>query len=146
VRPLTREESAAELLKAIHDSEDVLVRATTVFPFTPFPDTIWVDRTKITATKRFFFRMAETVSFRIEDILSVTCTVGPFFGGVKLVSRVMNNEQETALGPFWRDDAEKIKRIVHGYVIAKQRGIDTSQLSTDELTNMLNELGRDNHG
>jgi hypothetical protein len=58
----------------------------------------------------------------------------------------MNNEQETALGPFWREDAERIKRIVHGYVIAKQRGIDTSQLSTAELTNMLNELGRDNHG
>ena len=146
VKPLSHDESAHELLKAIHDTEEVLVQATTIFPFTPFPDTIWVDRTKVTVVKRFFFRMAETISFRIEDILSATCTVGPFFGGIKLVSRVMNNEQEIAIGPFWREDAERIKRIIHGYVIAKQRGIDTSQLSTPELTNMLTELGRDTRG
>ncbi len=90
-----------------------------------------------------FFRVAETISFRIEDILSVTSTVGPFFGGVKLVSRVMNNEQETTIGPMWRGEAEQIKRIVHGYVIAKQRGIDTSQLNTIELAGLLDKLGQD---
>ena len=54
-------------------------------------------------------------------------------------------EQEINIGPFWRSDAERAKRIIHGYIIAKQRAIDTSQLRTKELCDMLNRLGEDNH-
>ncbi|HPR09442.1 hypothetical protein KDA06_00885 [Candidatus Saccharibacteria bacterium] len=145
IKPLTREESKAELNRAIHDAEEILFRESTMFPFTPFPHTLTVDRTKVTVTKRFFFLMAETQSFRIEDILSASCTVGPFFGGVMIISRIMNKEQEINIGPFWRSDAERAKRIIHGYIIAKQRAIDTSQLRTKELCDMLNRLGEDNH-
>jgi hypothetical protein len=140
---LTAEESTEELRKAIHDSEAVLAQASTIFPLTLFPDTLSIDRAKVNITKRTFFRVAETATFRIEDILSASSTVGPFFGGVTIISRVMNQEQETHIGPFWRDDAERMKRILHGYVIAKQRGIDTSQVSTKELADMLDELGQD---
>lgn len=145
IRPLSHDESAAELERAITDTNEVMAQASTVFPLSLFPDTLTVDRTKITVTKRFFFRMAEVTSFRIEDILSTSCTVGPFFGGVKLVGRVMNQEQEVTVAPFRREDAERLKRIIHGYVIAKQRGIDTSQLNTAELTDMLGRLGNDDH-
>lgn len=145
IKPLTREESRAELTRAIHDAEGLLFRESTMFPFTPFPHTLTVDRTKITITKRFFFLMAETQSFRIEDILSASCSVGPFFGSVMIISRIMNKEQEIRIGPFWRSDAERAKRIIHGYIIAKQRAIDTSQLKTKELCDMLYQLGEDNH-
>lgn len=145
VKPLSNDESRAELAKAIHDSEEVMAEATTLFLFSLFPDTLTLDRTKVTVTKRFFFQMAETQSFRVEDILSASCTVGPFMGSVMIISRVMNKEQEISVGPFWRDTAERMKRIIHGYVIAKQRGIDTSQLDTRELTEMLSRLGQDYH-
>lgn len=88
--------------------------------------------------------MAETTSFRIEDILSASSAVGPFFGSIKIITRVMNKEQEIEVGPFWRDDAERMKRIIHGYVIAKQRAIDTSQLNPVHLSRLLDELGQDN--
>ncbi|MFZ1249439.1 MAG: hypothetical protein WAQ24_03895 [Candidatus Saccharimonadales bacterium] len=143
MQPLTREESKQELHRAIRESTEVLEQASTVFPLTPFPHTLSIDRAKITVARRFFFRMAEVSSFRIEDILSASSMVGPFFGSVKLVSRVMNKEQETSVGPFWRDDAERMKRIVHGYIIAKQRGIDTSELRAKELADMLDDLGHD---
>ena len=145
VKPLSRDESRSELSKAIHDSEEVMAEATTLFPFTLFPDTLTLDRTKVTVTKRAFFQMAGTQSFRVEDILSASSTVGPFLGSVMIISRVMNKEQEISIGPFWRDEAERMKRIVHGYVIAKQRGIDTSQLETAELTDMLSRLGQNYH-
>jgi hypothetical protein len=145
VKPLSNEESRAELGKAIHDSQEVMAEATTLFLFSLFPDTLTLDRTKVTITKRAFFQMAETQSFRVEDILSASCTVGPFLGSVMIISRVMNNEQEVSIGPFWRDEAERMKRIIHGYVIAKQRGIDTSQLETNELTEMLSRLGENYH-
>lgn len=145
VRPLSREESRHELQKAITDAEEIMAQESTIFPFTLFPDTLTIDRTKVTITKRFFFLMAETQSFRIEDILSASSTVGPFFGGVMIITRVMNKEQEINISPFWRADAERMKRIIHGYVIAKQRGIDTSQMDCKELSEMLDRLGEDNH-
>ena len=145
IKPLSREESRQELQRAISDAEEIMAQESTIFPFSIFPDTLTIDRTKVTVTKRFFFLMAETQSFRIEDILSASSTVGPFFGGVMIITRVMNKEQEINIGPFWRNDAERMKRIIHGYVIAKQRGIDTSQLECKELAEMLNRLGEDNH-
>lgn len=145
IKSLSQEQSRAELAKAIHDSEEVMAEATTVFPLTLFPDTITLDRTKVTVTKRSFFQMAETQSFRVEDILSASCSVGPFFGTVMIISRVTNKDQEITVGPFKRSEAETMKRIIHGYVITKQRGIDTAQLSTKELVDMLCRLGRDYH-
>lgn len=144
VKPLDARQSAQALKSAIKDSEEVMAQASTIFPFTLFPDTLSIDRAKVTVAKRFFFRMAETTSFRIEDILSASSAVGPFFGSVKIITRVMNKEQETEVGPFWRDDAERMKRIIHGYVIAKQRAIDTSQLNSVHLARLLDELGQDN--
>ncbi|MGB4800244.1 MAG: hypothetical protein WBP03_01855 [Candidatus Saccharimonadales bacterium] len=144
VQPLTAQQSTQALKSAIRDSGEIMAKASTIFPFTLFPDTLSIDRAKVTVAKRFFFRVAETTSFRIEDILSASSAVGPFFGSVKIITRVMNKEQETEIGPFWREDAERMKRIVHGYIIAKQRAIDTSQLNTQHLAHLLDELGQDN--
>lgn len=144
VQPLDAKQSTQALKAAIKDSEEVMAQASTIFPLTLFPDTLSIDRAKVTVAKRFFFRVAETTSFRIEDILSASSAVGPFFGCVKIITRVMNKEQETEVGPFWRDDAERMKRIIHGYIIAKQRAIDTSQLNSRHLARLLDELGQDN--
>ena len=141
VQPMTAEESVQALHDTIADSEEIMIEASTIFPLTLFPHTLSIDRVKITVTRRFFFFMADTMSFRIEDILSASCSVGPFFGGVRILTRVMNKEQETSIGPFWRSDAERMKRIIHGYIIAKQRGIDTSQLDARHLAKLLDEIG-----
>lgn len=142
-KPLTKQESKQELKRAIKGSESILAQASTVPLLTFFPDTISLDRAKLTVTDRYFFRMAKVSSLRVEDILSVNSTVGPFFGSVKVVGRVMNAEQTHEVGPLWRADAERIKRIIHGYVIALQRRIDVSKLSTSELASMLDQLGCD---
>lgn len=137
------EESRHELQEAIRGSNEVLASATTVLSF--FPDTMTVDRAKLTVTKRNFFRMAEVVSIRIEDVLNVTATVGPLLGTVKVVSRVLNSEKPYRIGRFWRNDAMRLKRVTQGYVIALQREIDCSSLPTNELAAMLEKLGEDEH-
>lgn len=75
----TKRQAQQNLVEAIGNSRDILVRATTVFPLTLFPDTLTIDRTKITITHRDFFKVAEVMSIGIEDVLNVTATVGPFF-------------------------------------------------------------------
>jgi len=139
----TAEQSKRELQEAIKGSNEVLTSASTVLAL--FPDTMTVDRAKVTITKRTFFRVADIMSMRIEDVLNVVCTVGPVFGTVTIVSRVMNNDQSTTIGRFFRKDAKRLKRVTQGYVIALQRNIDCSALGTRELAKMLEQLGADNH-
>jgi len=142
-RQQSPEETRKELKEAIEGSNEVLASATTTL--TLFPDTIVVDRAKLTVIRRTFLRTAEVMSMRIEDILNTTATVGPFFGTVKVVSRVLNAEKPYSVGKFWRNDAMRIKRITQGYVIALQRDIDCSALPLKELAKMLDELGQDDH-
>lgn len=143
LRPPKPEESRQELQEAIKGSNEVLAAASTVL--TLFPDTLTIDRAKLTVTKRTFFSSAEVVSMRIEDVLNVTATVGPLLGSVKIVSRVLNTEKPYTIGRFWRRDAVRLKRITQGYVIALQRNIDCSALPVRELASMLDHLGEDTH-
>lgn len=140
-RSTSVEETRQELREAIDGSNQVLAQATTALAL--FPDTIILDRAKLTIIKRPFFRMAEVTSMRIEDVLNVACTVGPFLGTITIVSRVMSSDQTTDIGKFWREDAQRVKRIAQGYVIALQRNIDCSKLPTRDLASMLEKLGTD---
>jgi hypothetical protein len=142
-RVANAEETRQELQEAIDGSNQVLAHADTVLAL--FPDTMIIDRAKLTITKRHFFRTAEITSIRIEDILNVGCTVGPVFGNVTVTSRVLNVDQTSVIGRFWRSDAKRLKRIAQGYVIALQRDIDCSAVETRELAQMLEQLGADNH-
>lgn len=137
-----QKQKAKELAEAIGNSNDVLFRATTVFPFTLFPDTLTIDRSKITVTHRDFLRAGEVLSIGIEDVLNVTASVGPIFGSIKIATRFFDPAKPYEIDHFWRKDALKIKRIAEGYIIAKQKGIDCSALSTPELAKTLDELGK----
>ncbi len=131
-----------KLAKAIGDSHDVLMRATTVFPLTLFPDTITVDRTKLSITHRNFLQSGELLTIRIEDILNVTVSVGPLFGSVKIATRFFDHSEPYDVDHLWRKDALKLKRVVQGYLIAKKQKVDCTKLSTRELVKMLDELGK----
>ena len=128
-----------ELKRVISHSHEVIAGATTVFPFL-FPDDITLDRTKITITRRNFILSADGISIRIEDVLNVAASVGPVFGTITISSRVMNSVDHYDVGRFWREDAIRIKKIIQGYLIARQNGVQTDHLSCDELAKTLYEI------
>jgi len=128
-------------MTAIGDSHDVLVRIESGFPLTLFPTTLTVDRTKVTITQRDFFKAGEVIAIRIEDVLNVTAHVGPLFGSVKISSRFFNPEKPYIVDKLRRADALRLKRILQGYLLAMQKKIDCSKLSTAELARTLDELG-----
>lgn len=139
-----KQEAKKELEQAIRGSHEILFSATTVFPFTPFPDTVVIDRAKVTITHRTFFKVAEIVSIRIEDILNVTANVGPLFGSIHIVSRVLSPDKPYEIHFLWKEDALRLKRIMQGYIIAIQKEIDVTPLKTKELADMLNKLSVEN--
>lgn len=136
------DESAIALARTISSSHEILISATTVFPFTLFPDTVVLDRSKLTIAHREFFWTGEVMSIRIEDILNVTVDTGPFFGSLKIFTRFFSVDKPYTVSFLYRRDALKIKRILQGYVIALQKNIDCSTLPTPELANMLDDLGK----
>jgi hypothetical protein len=134
-------EARQELQQAIGHSNEILVRAQTVFPFMLFPDTITIDRGTLTISHRSFFKIAEVISIRIEDILNTTANVGPFFGSLKITTRFFGTDKDYTINYLRRNDALKIKQILQGYIIALRKNIDCSALSPNELARMLSELG-----
>lgn len=128
----------------IAESNEVLVQAKTVFPFTLFPDTVVVDRLKVTITRNDFFFSREVVSIRLDDLLTVTATTGPLFGSINISSRVLT-EDHFVISNLWRKDVIYLKHIIQGYIIANQNKVDCAHLSKPELLDTLAKLGQDSN-
>lgn len=141
-RAKQKSEELSALKRMVRKSHEELMAAWTVFPLTPFPHSIVVDRSKITITKRTFFWSSSVTSIRVEDILNVSADIGPLFGSITVASRVMNSVDHYEINYLWRGDALYLKQIIQGYVFAIQNNVDVGRLSRKELIDMLSELGQ----
>jgi len=130
-----------DLVELAESAQDVLYEATTVFPFTLFPDTITLDREKLTIAKRFFWRVANITSTPISEIMSCEANVGPFFGSLHLTFRFFTDNTRT-VNFLWRNDAVEMQRLIHGYIIAHRREIDVTSVDKDRLVALLSNLGQ----
>lgn len=141
-----RSKSRTELEKEARQSQEILFQATTVFPFVLFPDTITIDRVKVTITHRLFFATAEVTSIQIEDILNVAAAIGPFFGSVKIWSHVFRDRtletRHLEVDYLTRRDALEAERLIQGYIIARHKEINTSRTSKTHLLKLLRQLGK----
>jgi hypothetical protein len=135
--------AAANLKKIVKRSHQVIASARTVLLMTIFPDSIIVDRTKVSIIKRSFFWSSDVISFQIEDVLNVSCSVGPLFGSLTIASRVMSTVDHFHINYLWRGDAIFMKQLIQGHIIAKNNKLETDGLSRKEMVDMLCELGAD---
>jgi hypothetical protein len=122
------------------NADDVLFEASTVFPFTLVPDTITLDREKLTIANRYFWKTANITSTPVSEIMSCEANLGPIFGSLHLTFRFFtDNVREIKF--FWREDAMNFQRMMHGYIIANRKEIDVSHIPTPELIQLLDRLG-----
>ncbi len=141
----TIEEQAKErsdIEKVAQNAEDVLLKVQSAFPFILFPDTISVSRMKVAITRRSFFRVAEVISIQHEDILNAEADVGPFFGSLKVYTRIYGSDP-LKISYLSRDGTIRVKRLIEGFIIAHKQNIEYNNLSTEELVELLNRLGSD---
>lgn len=132
-----------ELLGITIHSHEILFKANTVFPFNLFPDTIVIDKEKLTIIERFFFWVAKITSVPIRDILNIEADVGPFFGSIHLTSRYFYTNPRS-INFLWRKDAIRIQKLVQGFIIANEREIDCSSIDKAQLEILLEDLGESN--
>lgn len=134
-------EGPEEIIELSQRTHDILFEANTVFPFTLFPDTVTLDREKLTIAERYFWKVAKITSVPISEILSCQANVGPFFGSIHLIfSFFADNERNIKF--LWREDAEELQKMLHGYIIAHKREIDTTNVSKEDLKVMLKDIGQ----
>ncbi len=135
------ETGPAKLIDLTQKAQEVLFQADTVFPFMLFPDTVTLDREKLTIANRLFFRVAKITSVPIADVLSVEADVGPFFGSVHMTSRYFFTNAKSVKF-LSRGNAVKLQRLLQGYIIAHEREVDCTSIDTKDLVVLLNDLGQ----
>jgi hypothetical protein len=131
-----------ELLETANKVQDVLIKAETVFPFTIFPDTVAVSRMKVAITKRAFFQVSEVVSLQIEDLLNIEADTGPFFGRLKIYTKIYGNDPQT-INYLPRKDTIEVKRMIEGLIIAHKKKINIMDLDIKDCCHLLRQLGSD---
>lgn len=144
-RPPAAQGSTDKLISAAVKSHDILFKANTVFPFTLFPDTVTLDREKLSFATRYFFYVANVTSVPVRDLLSVEANVGPFFGSLQTSSRYFITSPKK-ISFLWREDAIKLERLLQGYIIAHEQKIDCESIETAKLKRLLNDLGKPHTG
>jgi hypothetical protein len=136
------EEEAHKLYEEAKKSGEVLFKADSVFPFALFPDTITIDREKLSVAYRMFFKVARVISTPLDDIEAVDANIGPFFGSLRITSSFFVNN-ERVVRYLSRDDTVKTQSILQGYKLAKEKDIDLSKINKDDLVTMLCQLGKE---
>lgn len=140
-KPSPKEKSEQSLQKAIDDSNEILVTASTIGLV--HKNTLTLSRTKLFGEIRLGLKNVSVMSVRIEDVLNVNGEVGPISGFVDISTKFTSSDSPYHIGPFHRKDVLKLKRIIQGYIIALQKKIDLSPIPTPELISMLYKLGED---
>lgn len=134
--------SELERLKGVVNKTNTpLKRVSGVFPFDLFPDSITIDRQKLTIVNRQFIGIHKTVTVPVADIKNVQANVGPVLGSVIVTSEHFVNN--TATVKFLRrKDALEIQRLVQGIMIALKENIDINAISKNQLLDLLSNLGK----
>lgn len=138
-------EELSKLKEVAQDAQEVLVCVHSVFPFSLFPDTITLDRHKLTIVYRTFFKVEQTVSVPLADIKNIQADMGPFFGSLTVTSDHFINNTQT-VNYLWRKDVKQIQELIQGAMVAKNEQIDITKVETKELHNLLTDLGRGHSG
>lgn len=134
-----------KLKEVTEESQDIIYTAKSIFPFALFPDTIHVDRHKLTIIYKIFFWTEQTISVPITDIKNIQADIGPFLGSLTVTSdHFINNTQTIKF--LKRSDVKCIQELVQGAMVASKEEIDTTKVETGELRNLLTDLGKGHSG
>ena len=144
-------EKIKDRLAALIDNEEIVLhRAKTFFPFDFFPDTIVVDTNKIAITKKRFYATERVIVINYKDVADIELETSWFLANLTInyypkISGMMAPEQRNIkIRLLKRADAIKAHQTIKGVLMARREGIDITNLTPEELTNVISQLGESN--
>lgn len=109
------------------------------FPFDFFPNTINVEEGRVTVIIRTFFLSSQVHSFDIKDISNIFINMAPLFAELVIFSKTFQANQ-IGIRYLRKNEAIFARRIIEGLRSFKEKQIDTSCFSKEELISKLEKL------
>ena len=122
----------------VSNSNRILLRISSVFPFDFFPSTISVEETRLTIIHRQLWS-SQVHSVDIKSISNVFIYTGVFFSQLTIVSDTFAQNQ-IKINKLWIKDAILMRRIIEGLRLFVSKDIITSEYTVPELVSKLKEL------
>lgn len=121
-------------------SSSLLFSCRTVFPFTLFPDTITVDKIKVSVIQKIFFFSGSVQSILIKDIRFVQLSTSILFGTIK-IEMIGYVENPPPINFLSKKDAVKLHNIITGLLVTKAENIDLDELSRKNVVKAVKKIG-----
>jgi hypothetical protein len=124
----------------VGSSNRVLMKISTVFPFTFFPDTLVIDEAKVTIIHWNGFFTKTVFPILIENIMNVTLSTSLFFASLQfeVIGFETNPDPITHIQ---KSQAIKARKVITGLMTLKKQRIDLSGISTEELMQKIEQIG-----
>lgn len=134
-------EEVAKLDELAYVDTTALFSCRAVFPFDLFPDTVTVDRNKVTISKKTFFFTRTTQSILIQDLMTVVVSESLLFATLEIVDRMY--PQETIIVEYLpKESARRVRWLIEGLIVAQKQKIDLSKIPREELLVKIEKIGK----
>jgi len=127
-----------ELTDLMRKSNRILISASSRFPWDIIPNTINVEESRVTIIHRQLFA-SQVHSVDIKDISNIFIDTDLFVASLTIVSRTME-ENNIRIINLQKKEAILARRVIEGMRMFKEKDIDTSQYSVEELISKLKEF------
>jgi hypothetical protein len=128
--------------KAVEDmvsnSNRILLKVSSVFPWDLFPSSIVLEETRLTVIHRQLFS-SQVHSVNIKDVVNIFIDTGILFAQLTIVSNTFA-ENQIIINRLWKKDAIFMRRLIEGLRMFISKDIDTSDYKVEDLINKLKEL------
>jgi hypothetical protein len=138
VKKTKEEEEKLENLS--RNSQQVLYKCRSVFPFDLFPDELSVEPTQINVKRKTFFFTNRLISVPIKNISDVIVQTAPFFASIKVVDQFFT-ENSFEIDYLKKGEACRARKIIQGLIIASKEGVDVSRIQPEMLVQKTARLG-----
>ncbi len=122
----------------VSNSNRILLRVSSVFPWDLFPTTVVVEETRITIIHRQLFS-SQIHSVDIKNISNIFIDTGILFAQLTIVSNTFA-ENQIVVDRLWKKNAIFMRRIIEGLRMFISHDIDTTNYTIEELISKLKEL------
>lgn len=122
----------------VSNSNRILLRISSVFPWQFFPSHIIVEETRLTIIHRQLFS-SQVQSVDIKNISNIFIDNGILFSQLTIVSDTFAQNQ-VVISSLFKKEAILMRRIIEGLRLFVSKDIDTTGYSVEELISKLKEL------
>lgn len=122
----------------VNNSNRVISKVSSVFPWDFFPTTITLEDTRLTIIYRQLFS-SQIYSVDLKDISNVLLERGILFATIIIISKTFVHN-DIRIGTLWKEDGVLLRRLIEGLRMLEKEKIDTTQYTVVKLVEKLKEL------